>query len=65
MYKICLSLIFVISEAVAIETENESIASPMLTSSTDKNSFMFVLKWYALRDSNPRPPRCKRGALTN
>ena len=21
--------------------------------------------WWALRDSNPRPPRCKRGALTN
>ena len=21
------------------------------------------LKWWALRDSNPRPPRCKRGAL--
>ena len=22
-------------------------------------------EWWAMRDSNPRPPRCKRGALTN
>jgi hypothetical protein len=21
--------------------------------------------WWAVRDSNPRPPRCKRGALTD
>jgi hypothetical protein len=24
-----------------------------------------LLKWWAMRDSNPRPPRCKRGALAN
>ena len=23
------------------------------------------VKWWARRDSNPGPPRCKRGALTN
>ena len=22
-----------------------------------------LLLWWAMRDSNPRPPRCKRGAL--
>lgn len=43
-----------------IQTKNAHFGHSLFDGSLNLN-----YEWWALRGSNPRPPRCKRGALAN
>ena len=55
---------------VSVQTDSpqnppQSVASGINCERNPKCDVSFLESWWAVRDSNPRHPACKAGALTN